>query len=58
MKNLKQFMSLLISDDEKDHHFTTGEKWLYGVIIPSALIAIMGIAGFLESKMEAIASFD
>lgn len=58
MKNLKQFVSQIISDDEKDHHFTTGEKILYGIIIPLALVAIMGIAGFLDSKMETIASID
>ena len=58
MKNLKQFVSLIISDDEKDHHFTIGEKILYGIISPLALVAIMGIAGFLDSKMEAITSID
>lgn len=49
MANLKQFIEKLMSDDERDHHFSNVEKVKYGIILPIALVIIMGIAGWMET---------
>ena len=58
MKNLKQFIEKVMSDDERDHHFTIKEKVIYGFIIPLALVAIMGIAGWMEATSEVVATIE
>lgn len=36
-------------DDLKYEGFTTKEFWIYGVLVPLCLIAIMALAGAIES---------
>ena len=36
-------------DDLKYEGFTTKEFWIYGVLLPLGLIAIMALAGAIES---------
>lgn len=45
MKELFKFMS----KDIMDEHFTRKEYIVYGILAPVALVAIMALAGWLES---------
>lgn len=47
MKNLLA----LLSEDYKDEHFTRFEFMLYGILYPVGLIAVMCLAGWLETLM-------
>ena len=49
MKNVKNFFEKLMSDDERDHHFTKYEILMYGVVVPIVLVIVMGIVGTLDS---------
>lgn len=46
---MKKFWRIM-SDDVKQHDFTTKEKIVYGVIMVVAFILVMGVAGWLESS--------
>ena len=39
----------IISKDIMDEHFTRKEYFVYGILAPIALVAIMALAGWLES---------
>lgn len=45
MRNLLE----ILSEDYKDEHFTKFEWLVYGVLYPAGLIAVMGLAGWIET---------
>ena len=45
---MKKFFRIM-SDDINQHNFTPREKFWYGFVLVAALVAIMGIAGWLET---------
>lgn len=48
---MKKFFKLM-SKDIEDEHFTKKELVVYGVILSLVLVAIMGIAGWIETQVE------
>ena len=46
---MKQFFEKLLSDNEDNKKFTKFEICVYGILVPAALVLIMGLAGWLES---------
>lgn len=46
---MKEFLEKLMSDNDNDKNFTKFEMVFYGIIIPSSLVLVMGVAGWLES---------
>lgn len=45
---MKQFFEKLMSDDD-NKKFTKFEICVYGILLPAALVLIMGLDGWLES---------
>lgn len=45
---MKKFWEIM-SEDYHEENFTLKEKLLYGLAVPSVMIAIIGIAGWLET---------
>ena len=45
---MKKFWEIM-SDDYREENFTLKEKLLYGLAVPAGMIAIIGIAGWLET---------
>lgn len=43
---LKKFWDIMVKD-YREEDFTTGEKIIFGVVIPAALMLVMAIAGTL-----------
>ena len=39
----------ILAKDIMDEHFTRKEYFVYGILAPIALVAIMALAGWLES---------
>ena len=50
--NIMEFLSRVLSDDETKHGFTNGEKFMYGVLVPLGFVAVMCVAGWLETCAE------
>ena len=46
---MKKFIEKLLSEDVDNKNFTKFEMVFYGIIIPSSLVLVMGVAGWLES---------
>ena len=46
---IKEFFSLFMSDDETKHQFTMREKVIYGVLVPVGFVALMCLAGWIET---------
>ena len=46
---MKQFFEKLLSDDCDNKKFTKFEVCVYGILLPAALVLIMGLAGWLET---------
>ena len=44
-----EFLRRVLSDDETKHEFTLREKVVYGVVVPLALLAVMCVAGYMET---------
>ena len=47
--SMKEFFQKLMSEDEDKHHFTKYEVIMYGILVPLALVLLMGVAGWLET---------
>jgi len=47
--NIKEFLKVVMSDDETNHKFSTSEKVLYGVLVPLGLIALMCLGGWIDT---------
>lgn len=45
---MKEIINILLKDI-KDEHFTKSEYIVYGVLTPIVLVAIMALAGWLET---------
>lgn len=45
---MKELFKILVKDI-MDEHFTRKEYFVYGILAPIALVAIMALAGWLES---------
>ncbi len=45
---MKEFFDIMLKDI-KDEHFTRKEYIVYGVLTPIVLVAIMALAGWLET---------
>lgn len=39
----------IMSDDVRQHNFTKREKIVYGILYVAAIVALMGVAGWLDS---------
>ena len=39
----------IMSDDVRQHNFTMREKIVYGILYVVAIVALMGVAGWIES---------
>ena len=46
---IKEFFKKFLSDDETKHQFTMREKVIYGVLIPLGFVALMCLAGWIET---------
>ena len=53
---MKNFIQRVLSDDTRDHHFTKFEKVLYGILVPTGFVLLLGIAGWLETCSEQVAA--
>ena len=47
---MKKFLRM-ISEDIKKEIFSVKEMVVYGVVVPLVMIAIMGVAGWMETTM-------
>lgn len=47
---IKEFFSRFMSDDETKHQFSTSEKVIYGVLVPLGFVAVMCLAGWIETS--------
>lgn len=47
---MRDFLKKMMSDDETQKTFTKREFLKYGIFMPLAFFAIMGLAGWLESS--------
>lgn len=50
--NIKEFFSRFMSDDETMHQFTMREKVIYGVLVPLGFVALMCLAGWIETSCQ------
>ena len=48
---MKEFIIKLLSDDETQQAFTKKEVIIYGVIAPIALVAVICLAGWMETSL-------
>ena len=46
---MRDFLKKMMSDDETQKTFTKREFFKYGILMPLAFFAIMGLAGWLET---------
>lgn len=46
---MKDFFEKLMTDEESRQNYTVKEILVYGVVVPMALILIMGIAGWMDT---------
>ena len=46
---IKEFFEKFLSDDETKHQFSTSEKVIYGVLVPLGFVALMFLAGWIET---------
>lgn len=53
---MKDFIKKLMSDNDNDKNFTKYEIVVYGILMPIGFMLIMGIAGWLETRSDAIAA--
>lgn len=49
---MKDFFKKLMSDDDNDKKFTKYEIIVYGILVPLTFVAIMCIAGWLETTNQ------
>lgn len=47
---IKEFLEKFLSDDETKHQFTMREKVIYGVLVPLGFVALMCLAGWIETS--------
>lgn len=47
---IKEFFCRVMSDDETKHQFSTSEKVIYGVLLPLGFVALMCLAGWIETS--------
>ena len=47
---MKKLIELMCKGEENTAPFTTFEKVFYGILLPLGLIALMGLAGWMESS--------
>jgi len=47
---MKKFFERLMTDEETGQKFTKREIWVYGVLVPLGFIALMAIAGWMETS--------
>ena len=47
-----EFFRRVMSDDETKHEFTLREKVVYGVVVPLAFLAVMCVAGYMETSCQ------
>ena len=45
---MKQFFEIMLKDMQREE-FTQKEYFVYGVVVPLGMIALMGFAGWIES---------
>lgn len=45
---MKQFLEIMLKDIQREE-FTPKEYFVYGVVVPLGMIAMMGFAGWIES---------
>ena len=45
---MKNFWNIMMKDIDNEH-FTKTEMVVYGILVPVVLVAIMGVAGWLET---------
>lgn len=45
---MKQFLEIMMKDIQREK-FTLKECLVYGVVVPLGMIALMGLAGWIES---------
>ena len=48
---MKEFIMKLMSDDETRQAFTKKEVIVYGIIAPLVLVAVMCLAGWIETSL-------
>ena len=53
---MKNFIQRVLSDDQRDHHFTMFEKVVYGILVPVGFVLLFGISGWLETCCEQVAA--
>lgn len=47
-----EFIRRVLSDDETKHEFTLREKVVYGVVVPLVFLAVMCVAGYIETSFQ------
>ena len=47
---IKEFFKKLLSDEETEHQFTMREAMIYGVLVPLGFVALMCLAGWIETS--------
>jgi hypothetical protein len=45
---MKQFLEIMLKDIQREE-FTKKEYFVYGIVVPLVMIALMGFAGWMES---------
>lgn len=48
---MKEFLKKLMSDDETQQAYTKREIVVYGIIAPLVLVAVMALAGWIETSL-------
>jgi len=46
---IKEFFEKFLSDDETKHQFSISEMVIYGVLFPLGFVAVMCLAGWIET---------
>lgn len=46
---INEFFKKFLSDDETKHQFSKSEKVIYGVLVPLGFVALMCLAGWIET---------
>lgn len=49
---IKEFFKKFLSDDETKHQFSTSEKAIYGVLVPLGFVALICLAGWIETILQ------
>ena len=48
-KGFKKLVWMFLQDEESGRQFTKFELVIYGILVPIVLVAIIGIAGWMET---------